>query len=93
MTTLQANVEGVTNVLRDNLEQIMKRGQLAGELAEKTEELEGSAQMFKQISKKVESHERSKHRRLKFIMIGVGLAILLVIILIILWQTGVFKSH
>ncbi|TGZ69096.1 hypothetical protein CRM22_003924 [Opisthorchis felineus] len=93
MAALQANVEGVTNVLRDNLDQLMKRGQLAGDLAEKTEELEGSAQMFKQISKKVESHERSKHRRMKFILIGVGVAILVVIILIILWQTGVFKSH
>lgn len=92
MAALQFNVQGVTNQLKQNVTELMKRGDLATDLASKTAEMESDARMFETYSKKVEQKERCKNIRCKFMLIGISLAVLFVIIMIILWQTGVFRG-
>ncbi|CAL8102280.1 unnamed protein product [Calicophoron daubneyi] len=91
MAALQSSVEGVTNQLRENVQQVMQRGDRLDTLITKTDDLESSAGMFETTSKKVESKERSKYLKLRIILIGIGVALLIIIILIILWQAGVFN--
>lgn len=92
MAALQSNVQVVTNQLKENVTELMKRGDIATELAEKTADMESDARMFETYSKKVEQKERCKNIRCKFIIIGISLVVLFVIIMIILWQTGALRK-
>lgn len=92
LAALQSNVEGVTNQLRQNVTELMRRGDLAESLVDKTANLESDAKMFETCSKKVEKKERCTNRKMKFIMIGVGVAVLAILIIIILWQTGALSK-
>jgi hypothetical protein len=92
MSALHASVEGVTNQLRENVQQVMQRGDRLDTLITKTGDLESSGAMFETTSRKVEVKERNKLYKLRLILIGVGVALLVLIILLILWQAGVF-SH
>lgn len=92
MAALQSEVDGVTNQLRQNVTELMRRGELAADVMDKTEQLESSAGMFKTTSRKVERKMWYENFRMRVILIGVGVALFLVILLIILWQTGAFES-
>ncbi|KAF6770968.1 hypothetical protein AHF37_10320 [Paragonimus kellicotti] len=92
MVALQSNVEGVTNVLRQNVEELLKRQQLAENLEEKTTDMEANANMFNTISRKVEHKARCANIKMRFVLIGVGLGLLGLLIVIILWQTGTFNK-
>ncbi|KAF7259810.1 hypothetical protein EG68_03023 [Paragonimus skrjabini miyazakii] len=92
MAALQSNVEGVTNVLRQNVEELLRRQELATNLEEKTTDMEANANMFNTISRKVEHKARCANIKMRFVLIGVGLGLLGLLIVIILWQTGAFNK-
>ncbi|KAA3682124.1 uncharacterized protein DEA37_0003371 [Paragonimus westermani] len=92
MAALQSNVEGVTNVLRQNVEELLKRQELATNLEEKTTNMEASANMFSMTSSKIENKARCENIKMRFILIGVGFGLLGLLLVVILWQTGTFNK-
>ncbi|XP_018644256.1 synaptobrevin, putative [Schistosoma mansoni] len=89
---LRSNVNTVTAVMQENTRLALQRGDRLNNLVSKTDELAASANQFQTTATKVARKTWWENFRMKLIIVGVVGGILLVIVIIILWQTGVFNS-
>ncbi|CAH8639674.1 unnamed protein product [Schistosoma bovis] len=89
---LRNNVNTVTAVMQENTRLALQRGDRLNNLVSKTDELAASANQFQTTATKVARKTWWENFRMKLIIVGVVGGILLVIVIIILWQTGVFNS-
>ncbi|CAH8657664.1 unnamed protein product [Heterobilharzia americana] len=89
---LRSNVNTVTAVMQENTRLALQRGDRLNNLVTKTDELAVSANQFQTTATKVARKTWWENLRMKFIIVGVVGGLLLVIVIIILWQTGVFSS-
>ncbi|CAI5783387.1 vesicle-associated membrane protein 8 [Podarcis lilfordi] len=86
---LQNEVEGVKNIMTQNVERMLARGENLDHLRNKTEDLEATSEHFKTTSQKVARKYWWKNAKM-IIIICVIVAIIL--ILIILFATGVIPT-
>ncbi|XP_056275805.1 vesicle-associated membrane protein 8 [Pseudoliparis swirei] len=84
--TLKDQVDGVKNIMTQNVDRILARGERLDDLMGKSEDLQAGAQHFKQTSQKVARSYWWKNVKLVVIIVVV---VLIVILIIILLATGV----
>ncbi|XP_073478190.1 vesicle-associated membrane protein 8 [Aquarana catesbeiana] len=86
---LQSEVEGVKNIMSENVERILARGENLDQLRNKTEDLEASSEHFKTTSQKVARKYWWKNAKMiAIICVIVGIIVLLIILL----ATGVIPT-
>ncbi|CAL8327383.1 unnamed protein product [Arctogadus glacialis] len=83
---LRSQVDGVTDIMTQNVDRILARGERLDDLMDKSEDLQAGAQHFKQTSQKVARTYWWKNVKLIVIIVVVVLVIILIIILL---ATGV----
>ncbi|ORX87525.1 synaptobrevin [Basidiobolus meristosporus CBS 931.73] len=78
---VQQQVDEVVNIMQDNVNQVMERGERLDTLNHKAEDLESGALQFRRGANKVRKNMWWKNCKLKLIIIAVLIILLLVIII------------
>ncbi|XP_075839941.1 vesicle-associated membrane protein 8 [Microtus pennsylvanicus] len=86
---LRSEVEGVKNIMTQNVERILARGENLDHLRNKTEDLEATSEHFKTTSQKVA--RKFWWKNVKMIVI-ICVIVLVIIILIVLFATGTIPT-
>ncbi|KAG9261469.1 vesicle-associated membrane protein 8 isoform X2 [Astyanax mexicanus] len=86
---LQSQVDGVKDIMTQNVDRILARGERLDDLMDKSEGLEDGAKTFKQTSQKVARAFWWKNVKLILVIVVVVVIILLIIILL---ATGVIPT-
>ncbi|XP_003974689.1 vesicle-associated membrane protein 8 [Takifugu rubripes] len=84
--TLRDQVDGVKNIMTENVERILARGERLDDLMDKSEDLQAGAQHFKQTSQKVARSYWWKNVKL---IVAIIIVVLVIVLIIILLATGV----
>ncbi|XP_046871400.1 vesicle-associated membrane protein 8 [Hypomesus transpacificus] len=87
--TLQSQVDGVKDIMTQNVDRILARAEKLDDLMGKSEDLQAGAQNFKQTSQKVARKYWWKNVKLIVLIVVIVLIIVLVIILL---ATGVIPT-
>ncbi|XP_053182217.1 vesicle-associated membrane protein 8 [Scomber japonicus] len=87
--TLKDQVDGVKNIMTQNVDRILARGERLDDLMGKSEDLQAGAQHFKQTSQKVARSYWWKNVKLIVLIVVIVLIIVLVIVLL---ATGVIPT-
>ncbi|CAN9512865.1 unnamed protein product [Ophioblennius macclurei] len=86
---LRDQVDGVKNIMTENVDRILARGERIDDLMGKSEDLQAGAQHFKQTSHKVARAYWWKNVKLIVVIVVVVVVILLIIVLL---ATGVIPT-
>ncbi|XP_070545423.1 vesicle-associated membrane protein 7-like [Ptychodera flava] len=89
VTVLQSQVDEVKDVMTQNIDKVLERGDKIDTLISKTEDLEANAQTFQKTAKRVKNQMWWKNTRNMIILVIVVLVVITVLVLIILGATGV----
>ncbi|VDD76508.1 unnamed protein product, partial [Mesocestoides corti] len=89
---LQGQVADVSLLMQQNISDLNERGTKLNELFDKTEQFEADAHMFESTARRVKEKTFWENCRMRIILFGAIFAIVLSILLIILWQSGVFDK-
>uniref|UniRef100_A0A3B3ZX77 V-SNARE coiled-coil homology domain-containing protein n=1 Tax=Periophthalmus magnuspinnatus TaxID=409849 RepID=A0A3B3ZX77_9GOBI len=89
VSALKEQVDGVKNIMTQNVDRILARGERLDDLMGKSEDLQAGAQTFKQTSTKVARSYWWKNVKLVVVIIVV---VLIIILIIILLATGVIPT-
>ncbi|KAK9522289.1 hypothetical protein VZT92_018764 [Zoarces viviparus] len=84
--TLKDQVDGVKDIMTQNVDRILARGERLDDLMGKSEDLQAGAQHFKQTSQKVARVYWWKNVKLVVVIVVV---VLIVVLIIVLLATGV----
>ncbi|KAM9447131.1 vesicle-associated membrane protein 8 [Clarias gariepinus] len=87
--TLQSQVDGVKDIMTQNVERILARGERLDDLMDKSEDLQAGAQNFKHTSQKVARHYWWKNVKLMVVLIVI---VAIIILIIVLLATGVIPT-
>lgn len=87
--TLKDQVDGVKNIMTQNVDRILARGERLDDLMGKSEDLQAGAQHFKQTSHKVARSYWWKNVKMVVIIIVV---VIIVVLIIIFLATGVIPT-
>ncbi|XP_034026948.1 vesicle-associated membrane protein 8 [Thalassophryne amazonica] len=87
---LKAQVDGVKDVMTQNVDRILARGERLDDLMGKSEDLQAGAQNFKQTSHKVARSYWWKNVKLIVVIVVI---VLIIILIIILLATGVIPVN
>ncbi|KAM5227777.1 vesicle-associated membrane protein 8 [Ctenodactylus gundi] len=86
---LQSEVEGVKNIMTQNVERILARGENLDHLRNKTEDLEATSEHFKTTSQKVA--RKFWWKNVKMIAL-ICVIVFIIVLLIILFATGAIPT-
>uniref|UniRef100_A0A4W5RKZ5 Vesicle-associated membrane protein 8 (endobrevin) n=1 Tax=Hucho hucho TaxID=62062 RepID=A0A4W5RKZ5_9TELE len=87
--TLQSQVDGVKDIMTQNVDRILARGERLDDLMGKSEDLQAGAQNFKHTSQKVARSYWWKNMKLWVVIVVIVLVIILIIVLL---STGVIPT-
>ncbi|XP_021477629.1 vesicle-associated membrane protein 8 isoform X1 [Oncorhynchus mykiss] len=87
--TLQSQVEGVKDIMTQNVDRILARGERLDDLMGKSEDLQAGAEDFKHTSQKVARSYWWKNMKLWVVIVVIVLVIILIIVLL---STGVIPT-
>ena len=89
VVSIQAEVEAVSYILKDNLKKAVERDGKLGTLDERTDQLKEGALQFQKTSKQIETQMWQENQTLKvMISVAVVLVAILIIVLIVLFSLG-----
>ena len=83
VSDVQKQVDEVTTIMQDNIDQALRNQTKAEDLVDRTEDLSNSASMFKKQSTSLKRQMCCKDMKLTMIIVGVVLLIVIIIIIII----------
>ena len=83
MVAIEAEVEAVSDVLKENLKKVVEREGKLGTLDEQTDQLQKGALQFQKTSKQLETQMWWENRKLN---LAIGVAVALVVVLIIVFS-------
>ncbi|KAL5107327.1 hypothetical protein TcWFU_001210 [Taenia crassiceps] len=89
---LHGQVADVSMLMHQNIADLNARGNKLDDLFDKTEKFEADAQMFHSTAKRVKEKTYWENCRMRLLLFGAIFVIVLVILLVILWGSGVFNS-
>ncbi|XP_072289958.1 vesicle-associated membrane protein 8 [Eucyclogobius newberryi] len=89
VSVLKEQVDGVKNIMTQNVDRILARGERLDDLMDKSEDLQAGAQTFKHTSTKVARSYWWKNVKLVVIIVVV---VLIIVLIIILLATGVIPT-
>ncbi|XP_048758004.1 vesicle-associated membrane protein 7-like [Ostrea edulis] len=92
VTALRSQVDDVKNVMTQNIERVLDRGERLENLIDKTEELEASSSQFQKTAKKIRKKYWWKNTKMMIIVGIVVTVVLIVVVMLILYGSGVFKK-
>ncbi|XP_072016763.1 vesicle-associated membrane protein 3-like [Amphiura filiformis] len=84
---VQRQVDEVVDIMKDNVDKVLDRGEKLEDLQEKSDELVYSASMFRVSAKGLRSHFWWQECKMRLILLAVVLIILLVIFIPIILKT------
>ncbi|XP_012671434.2 vesicle-associated membrane protein 8-like [Clupea harengus] len=84
--SLSEQVDGVKNIMTQNVDRILARGERLDDLMDKSEDLQAGAQNFKQTSQKVARSYWWKNVKIVVVIIVI---VIIIILIIVLLATGV----
>ncbi|KAI8794665.1 vesicle-associated membrane protein 7 [Biomphalaria glabrata] len=87
VATVQAQVHEVKEVMSQNIEKVLQRGERLEDLLDKSEELEAGAVNFSRTAKKIQKRYWWRNKKMTIILVVVALVVILIITLIILFAT------
>ncbi|XP_062874087.1 vesicle-associated membrane protein 8 [Trichomycterus rosablanca] len=87
--SLQSQVDGVKDIMTENVERILARGERLDDLMDKSEDLKAGAQNFKHTSQKVARAYWWKNVKL---MLVIFIIVAVIVLIIILLATGVIPT-
>lgn len=87
-TAVQKQVDGVKNVMVQNIERVLERGEKLEVLVEKSDNLNTSADRFKKTGRQLRSKMWWQNMKMKLLVVILVLVLILVIILIVCFGTG-----
>ncbi|XP_076848381.1 vesicle-associated membrane protein 8 [Brachyhypopomus gauderio] len=87
--SLQSQVDGVKDIMTQNVDRILARGERLDDLMDKSEDLQAGAQNFKHTSQKV---ARSFWWKNVKITVAIIVVVVIIILIIILLATGVIPT-
>ncbi|XP_036453799.1 vesicle-associated membrane protein 8 isoform X2 [Colossoma macropomum] len=87
--TLQSQVDGVKDIMTQNVDRILARGERLDDLMDKSEDLQAGAQNFKQTSQKVARAYWWKNVKLILVIVVV---VVIIVLIIVLLATGVIPT-
>ncbi|KAG7480805.1 hypothetical protein MATL_G00060350 [Megalops atlanticus] len=86
---LQSQVDGVKDIMTQNVDRILARGERLDDLMGKTEDLQAGAQNFKHTSQKVARSYWWKNVKLVVVIVVI---VLIIVLIIVLLATGVIPT-
>lgn len=89
---MKNEVEEVAELLHDNIEKVIERGDKLENTLERTDDLIADAQQFKKTSKKVKKKYCFKNMKMTCVLIIVGIVVVLLLILVIVLVTKPWQS-
>ncbi|VDL92652.1 unnamed protein product, partial [Schistocephalus solidus] len=89
---LRGQVADVSLLMQKNIADLNERGTKLDDLFTKTEAMESDASMFRTTARQVKQKHYWDNCRTKVILFAALFVLVLIIVLIILWQTGVFNQ-
>ncbi|CAB3409593.1 unnamed protein product [Caenorhabditis bovis] len=89
INSLRAQVDDVRNVMADNVERIMERGERLENIAQRTEQLQSSATSFKSTARRVQRRFCQKNAKYTVCVILTLIIVIAIIVLTILHRNGV----
>ena len=91
VSEVQKQVDEVTTIMQDNIDQALRNQEKAEDLVDRTEDLSHNASMFKKQSVSLKRTMCCKDMKLTLII--VGLVVLIVVIIIIIIATSIPKGN
>ncbi|XP_017306676.1 vesicle-associated membrane protein 8 isoform X1 [Ictalurus punctatus] len=88
--SLQSQVDGVKDIMTQNVERILARGERLDDLMDKSEDLQAGAQNFKHTSQKVARAYWWKNVKLIVVMVVI---VAIIVLIIVLLATGVIPTN
>ena len=82
MLAIEAEVEAVSDILKENLTKVVEREGKLGTLDERTDQLKEGAQQFQMKTKQLEKQMWWENRKLN-LMIGATIAVVVIIIIVL----------
>jgi len=92
ISKVRGEIEDAKNIMVNNIEKVLERGEKIEVLVDKTEDLNQQSASFKSRGQKLKRKMWWKNAKLCCILICIVVVILAVIICAALWYTGVFKN-
>jgi len=92
ISKVRGEIEDAKNIMVNNIEKVLERGEKIEVLVDKTEDLNQQSASFKSKGQKLKMKMWWKNAKLCCILICIVAVILAVIICAALWYTGVFKN-
>ncbi|XP_071488018.1 vesicle-associated membrane protein 7-like [Diadema antillarum] len=89
VAVLQNQVDEVKDIMTQNIDKVLSRGEKLDDLLVKTEDLEASARTFQKTASKVRKKMWWQNTRMKIILVIVVLIVILAVVLIALKLAGV----
>jgi len=80
---VQRQVDEVTSIMHDNIDQALANQEKAEDLVDRTDELSSNASMFKKQSTSLKRAMCCQNAKLTFIIIGLVVAIVLIIVIVV----------
>ncbi|KAI5091296.1 vesicle-associated membrane protein 8, partial [Silurus meridionalis] len=87
--SLQSQVDGVKDIMTQNVERILARGERLDDLMDKSEDLQAGAQNFKHTSQKVARAYWWKNVKL---VVAIIVVVIIIVLIIVLLVTGVIPT-
>ncbi|KAJ8022753.1 Vesicle-associated membrane protein 7 [Holothuria leucospilota] len=89
LSKLQRQVDDVKQIMTENIEKVLSRGELLDDLLSKTEDLEASSKSFQSSSRQVRKQFFWKNTRVTIVIVAVSVILLAVIVVVVLKLTHV----
>uniref|UniRef100_A0A8W8ILU4 Vesicle-associated membrane protein 7 n=1 Tax=Magallana gigas TaxID=29159 RepID=A0A8W8ILU4_MAGGI len=93
VSTLRSQVDDVKNVMTQNIERVLDRGERLENLIDKTEELEASSSQFQKTARKIRKKYWWKNTKMMIIIGVIAFIVLVVIVILILNGLKVFSKE
>jgi len=88
---LQSQLNDVHLLMHENIVNLNERGTKLDDMVDKTDKFADDAEMFGASTRRIKNQKYMENLKMKLIIFGVICAIVFVILMIILWQSGVFN--
>ncbi|KAK3090721.1 hypothetical protein FSP39_014088 [Pinctada imbricata] len=92
VSALRSQVDEVKDVMTQNIERVLERGERLENLIDKTEELESSAATFQKTAKRIQRKYWWSNLKMKIILGVVVFVILVIVVVLILYGAHVFEG-
>lgn len=92
ISKMRSQVDEVKDVMTQNIERVLERGERLDDLVDKTEDLEASAAAFQKTATRIRRKYWWKNAKMMCILISVGVVIVIVIAVLIAYGAGAFNS-